>query len=163
MHKIHWLSNEVKIIKLEFGYPFYDMSDSFTFSRPSITEQNQRNDIMRRVLEFIRTDQTIKLPPFDASLSRPDDQFALLSIGLEQNPFGGEVGCYRYQFEGEEDLLHLIILKTDRTALSVVEAQSVASFLLEGVPPALIWLRPGEFSQHFYVGHDELIDKLVVV
>jgi hypothetical protein len=28
------------------------------------------------------------------------------------------------------------------------------------VPSALVWLKPGEFSQHFYVGHDELLVHL---
>ena len=46
--------------------------------------------------------------------------------------------------------------------LQPTEAQQVAGFLLEGVPPALIWLKPGEFTQHFYVGHDELIELLAI-
>jgi len=32
--------------------------------------------------------------------------------------------------------------------------------VLKGVPPALIWLKPGEMSVHFYVGHDDLIGAL---
>jgi hypothetical protein len=101
----------------------------------------------------------IKLPPFDPAIDRPSDRFALLSVGLEDNIFGGTVGPFRYQFEGEEDLLHLIVTRLDSEALSPSEGQAVASFLMPGVSPALIWLRPGEFSQHFYVGHDELVKE----
>jgi hypothetical protein len=83
-------------------------------------------------------------------------QYALLSVGIEDNAFGGNVADYRYQFEGEEDLLHLIVTGREGQLLTPQEGQRVASFLLPDVSPALIWLRPGEYSQHFYVGHDEL-------
>jgi hypothetical protein len=29
-----------------------------------------------------------------------------------------------------------------------------------GVPSALIWLKPGRLTQHFYVGHDDLLGSL---
>lgn len=118
---------------------------------------------MRLILERIREDRTIKLPVFDPAISRPSDRFALLSVGLEPNEFGGTVGHYRYQFEGEEDLLHLIVTVEDEGRVTAEEGQAVCGFLLQGVSPALIWLRPGKFSQHFYVGHDELLGHLVVV
>jgi len=117
---------------------------------------------MQLVLECIRADRTIKLPQFDPTLSRPSDQFALQSIGLEKNDFGGHLGDYRYQFEGEEDLLHLMVTRADGVSVSTPEGQRVCGFVLNGVPPALIWLKPGEFSQHFYVGHDELLNGLIV-
>ena len=104
----------------------------------------------------IRNDVTIKLPNFDKNLSKSSPENALLTVGLEPNLFGGTVGPYRYQFEGEEDLLHLIVTRIDIGEISVEEAQDVAEFLLSPVAPALIWLKPGERSQHFYVGHDEL-------
>ncbi len=117
---------------------------------------------MNRVLAFTRENQTIKLPPFDPTIDRPTDQFALISIGIEPNQFSGTLGRYRYQFEGEEDLLHLIITAENQEKVTTQEAHKVASFVLKGVPTALIWLRPGEFSQHFYFGHDELLKHLEV-
>lgn len=117
---------------------------------------------MRRILEYVRENRTIKLPDFDPSLSRPSDRYALISVGAEPNHFSGAVGQYRYQFEGEEDLLHLIVTTVEGSPLTPEEGQQVAGFVLEGLPTALIWLRPGEFSQHFYFGHDELLQHLVV-
>lgn len=112
---------------------------------------------MRRVVAFIRENRTIRLPDFDPSLSRPSDRYALISIGLEPNDFSGAVGRYRYQFEGEEDLLHLIVTAAGGETLTPEEGQSVASFVLVGLSPALIWLKPGEYSQHFYFGHEDLL------
>lgn len=117
---------------------------------------------MRRILDYVRENRTIKLPPFDPSLARPSDKYALINIGLEPNEFSGTVGKYRYQFEGEEDLLHLIVTADGGTPLTPEEGQRVASFVLRGLPPAMIWLRPGEYSQHFYFGHDELLDNLQI-
>ena len=132
------------------------------FLKPSADEAERRDQVMRRILRDVRESRTIKLPDFDATLSRPSDQFALTNIGAEPNDYSGLVGDFRYQFEGEEDLLHLIITRTDAAPLTVETAQQVASCVLEGVPPALIWLRPGTFSQHFYFGHDDLIGNLVL-
>ena len=115
---------------------------------------------MRRILELIHANQTIKLPVFDPSIDRPSDRYALINIGIEPNEFSGSVGKYRYQFEGEEDLLHLIVTTVESETLTVAEGQSVAGFVLDGVPPALIWLKPGQYSQHFYFGHDDLIGNL---
>jgi hypothetical protein len=124
--------------------------------RPTEAEISHRDAVMAAVFDHIRGNQTIKLPVFDSELDRPSDQFALLSVGLESNQFGGTVADFRYQFEGEEDLLHLIVTRGSGLPLTPQEGQTVAGFLLPGVSPALIWLKPGEFSQHFYVGHDEL-------
>lgn len=117
---------------------------------------------MRRILECVETNETIRLPRFDPSLSRPSDRYALVSVGLEENDFSGGIGPYRYQFEGEEDLLHLIVTRFDQGEISTQEGQSVAGMVLRGVPPSLIWLRPGEYSQHFYFGHDELLRHLEI-
>jgi hypothetical protein len=127
---------------------------------PTPAEIQRRREIMERVLECTRENRTIKLPVFDPTLDRPSDQFALISIGLEPNEFSGTLGRYRYQFEGEEDLLHLIVTAENQEPLTTQEAHQVATFVLKGVPTALIWLRPGEFSQHFYFGHDELLKHL---
>lgn len=129
---------------------------------PTPEEQTRRDEVMQRVLEYTRTNLTIKLPEFDPTIDRPSDQFALVSIGLEPNIFSGTLGRYRYQFEGEEDLLHLIVTAENQEPVTTLEAQIVGSFVLKGVPPALIWLKPGEFSQHFYVGHDELLKHLEI-
>lgn len=129
---------------------------------PTATEQARRDEMMRLVLEYVKSDQVIRLPDFDPSGGQKAGEFALQTLGIEPNPFGGAVGPYRYQFEGEEDLLHLIVLRLDGEELSPEEGQLVAGFVLNGLPPALIWLRPGTYSQHFYFGHDELIDSLVL-
>ncbi len=120
----------------------------------------RRDSVMRRVLDYVREGRRVELPPFDPSLSRPTDQFALLSVGLEPNDFSGTAGSFRYQLEGEEDLLHLIVTHADGLPVPVEGGQEVASFLLRGLPTALIWLRPGQMSQHFYFGHDELLKHL---
>lgn len=117
---------------------------------------------MEQILEDVRSGTVVKLPPFDPMLSRPSDHFALTSVGLEPNPYSGTVDHYRYQFEGEEDLLHLIVTHVDGLPIRPETGQAVAGFVLEGVPTAMIWLRPGEYSQHFYFGHDELLVHLVV-
>lgn len=127
---------------------------------PTPDEIEQRNRVMSRILECIRTETRVKLPEFDPSRERPSDQFALINVGLEPNEFGGVLGAYRYQFEGEEDLLHLMITAVSGEPVSTAEAHEVGSVVLHGVPSALIWLKPGEFSQHFYVGHDELLSQL---
>lgn len=128
---------------------------------PTDDQRERRDEVVRRVLRFIAEEQRIALPAFDPSVARPNDRFALISVGLEPNDFGGTADRFRYQFEGEEDLLHLIVT-ADSGSVSVAEGQSVASFVLAGVPPALIWLKPGEMSQHFYVGHDDLVGSLLV-
>jgi hypothetical protein len=124
----------------------------------SDADRLRRDEVLARIAECVRTNQTIKLPPFDPSRSLEGASFALQAI--EPNDFSGTLGAYRYQFEGEEDLLHLIVLRSDGSPLTAEEGQTVAGFLLEGLPSALIWLKPGTLSQHFYFGHDELLAVL---
>ncbi len=124
---------------------------------PTASELSRRDAVMTAILAAIRENRTIKLPPFDASLSRPSDQVALQSIGLEPNAFSGTVGPFRYQFEGEEDLLHVIVVPQDSGPIRPEDARLVVEFLMPKLSPALIWLKPGEFTQHFYFGHDELL------
>lgn len=123
----------------------------------SLQERQAADTVLAAILEHIRRDKTIKLPAFDASRSKAAPDVALQSVGIEPNAFGGTVGPFRYQFEGEEDLLHLIVTRSDSAELRPEDGQSVAAFLLPRVPPAVIWLKPGRYSQHFYVGHDELL------
>jgi hypothetical protein len=129
----------------------------FMVPEPTASERLRRNEVMARILDFIDRDEKILLPPFDPKSQMRSADFALLAI--EENGFSGSIGPFRYQFEGEDDLLHLAIFRTNGGALGVDEARRVASFLLPEIPSALIWLRPGKLSQHFYVGHDELLKK----
>jgi DNA gyrase inhibitor GyrI len=113
-------------------------------------EIERRDQVIGSILAAIRSDVTIKLPSFDPAAPG----------SIDDGPYWGTVGEYRYQFEGEEDLLHLFVSRVDHGKLSVEEAQQVVGFLYRNVPRALIWLKPGEFSQHFYLGHDELLTYL---
>ena len=126
---------------------------------PTPAEAVQRSQVIENLLDYIREDRRILLPQFDPSKSKPSEQFALQSVGIEANSFGGIVGDYRYQFEGEEDLLHLFVTRVDGGRLAPEDAQPVVTFLLPDLPQALLWLKPGEFSQHFYFGHDELLNS----
>lgn len=128
---------------------------------PTPEEVARRGEVLARVVEATRANATIKLPPYDPAFSVPSS-IALASVGIEPNPFGGTIRAYRYQFEGEEDLLHLFVCRRDGGTLSVREGQEVADFLLAPVPKALIWLRPGDVTQHFYLGHDDLLAALGV-
>ena len=53
---------------------------------------------------------------------------------LEPNDFAGTLGPFRYQFEGEEDLLHLMVT-ADGAPLSVADAQRVVAFRARGRLP----------------------------
>jgi len=117
---------------------------------PSEAEIERRNAVMDEIVRCIEGNVRIVLPDFDPTVPSR-------ALGAEDNPYCGSYGPYRYQFEGEEDLLHLIVTRHDGQRLKVEEAQGVARFLMPHVPAGLIWLRPGEYSQHFWVGHDELM------
>jgi len=123
----------------------------------SIQEASQARAVAERVRQATRSGQRVSLPDFDSNLSRPSEFGALLSVGIESNDFGGTMGPFRYQFEGEEDLLHLIVTKQDESEITVPEAREVLRVLLPTVPSALVWLKPGEHSQHFYIGHEALL------
>ncbi|MHB8636039.1 MAG: hypothetical protein ACYC96_06160 [Fimbriimonadaceae bacterium] len=79
--------------------------------------------------------------------------------GFVPNAFGGVLGPFCYQLEGEDDLLHLIVARRDGDPLTAEEGRLVASELFKGVSSGLVWLRPGTRSQHFYVGHDDLLNS----
>jgi len=131
--------------------------NAFPVLQPTPDEFARRDAVMAEVLRHIREGITIRLPAFDPSLSQSDPDFALLRIGAEPNDFAGTIGEFWYQFEGEEDLLHLMVTEADGQPLSAEQGQAVCSFVLPTVPPALMWFRPGERSQHFYFGHDILV------
>mgnify|MGYP001019221772 CR=1 FL=1 len=127
---------------------------------PSADELKRLDEVIASILECIRLSETIRLPRFDPSLSRASDMFALQHVGIEPNAFGGSFGVFRYQFEGEDDLLHLFVTRPDGATISPSEAHEVVSLLYGPVPKALIWYHPGEFSHHFYLGHDVLTEFL---
>lgn len=124
---------------------------------PSGCEIEIRNTIVQLVIDFTERNEKIMLPPFSGAVQQSQAPSSFSSVGLEPNDFGSTVGDYRYQFEGEEDLLHLIVTRVDHCELTPEEGQSVMGFLLNGVPLAMVWIRPGRFSQHFFVGHDEVV------
>ena len=102
---------------------------------PTEEENEARKSLLDRVKRAVAQNHTIRL----------------------QDGFLGTVGVFCYQFEGEDDLLHLAVTRRDKSALTPEEGQDVAAWLLPGMPSGLIWIRPGEFSQHFYCGHDDLV------
>jgi hypothetical protein len=106
-------------------------------SNASSDEIDRRNLVIERVKDHIRRNQTIRLR--DAA------------------EFSGSLGDLRYRIEGEDDLLHVIVTRADSGAITPEEARPAIGFVFQGVPPGVIWLKPGEFSQHFYIGHDELL------
>jgi hypothetical protein len=124
---------------------------------PAPAEREQIAAVMAAVLSAIRADETIRLPLSDKSDMPDPSDIALLKVGAEPNPFGGSIGPYRYQFEGEDDLLHLFVVRLDASPLTPVEGQAVAALVLGDVPPGLVWFKPGRQTQHFYLGHDVLL------
>ena len=123
---------------------------------PNDEESQVRERVIASILAATIDNVTIKLPAFDPN-SSVRAEVALQTIGVEPNDYGGSVGDYRYQFEGEEDLLHRIISRQDFAEISPAEGQAVCEWLLPWVPVALMWFKPGRVTQHFYVGHDELL------
>lgn len=108
---------------------------------PTPAENSQRAQILGAVRQAIVDD--IRIP---------------MVVG--SGPFRGCVGEFTYQFEGEDDLLHLFVERATQEPLSPGEAQDVVSWLLPEFPSSLIWVKPGVHSQHFYLGHDELLKSL---
>lgn len=122
---------------------------------PTQLEIDRRREVVGALLASIEAGTTVRLPPFDPAHSQPGT-VALHHVGIEPNPFSGTVSRFRYQFEGEEDLLHLIVMGIDGEPVSPEESQLVVTFLFPDLPLALLWFKPGEFTQHYYVGHDVL-------
>jgi hypothetical protein len=105
---------------------------------PSPAEIERRDGILRAIEYATKSAITIRLEPI----------------------YAGTLGEYVYAFEGEEDLLHLIVRRGDDGPLTVAEGRAVADFALPRVDRGLVWFKPGRHSQHFYVGHDDLVSSL---
>jgi hypothetical protein len=58
---------------------------------------------------------------------------------------------------GEDDLLHLMVWRPDERPLPEDDARSVAAWVLDGVPTGVVFYRPGEETQSFFLAHDELL------
>jgi hypothetical protein len=127
---------------------------------PTSHEQSRREAVFAAVLSHIREGRTIRLPAFDSERASPSGSAARIAPVLDEwpeNPFGGTVGPFRYQIEGEDDLLHVIVSRSSGDSISPEEGQQVMTFLFPMLAPGVVWLKPGERSQHFYFGHDELL------
>lgn len=106
--------------------------------QPTVLENEQRARLMSALVEAISQNLVIKFDP--------------------EGLFAGTVGPFAYVFEGEDDLLHLAVRRQDQGCLTPEEAQEVGLFLMPNLPWALAWIKPGQFSQHFYLGHDHLLE-----
>ncbi len=129
-----------------------------TFLNP--IELEQAEAVRKAVLEAIRTNTRIKVPDFDRDAEWAGGEPPLRRIAQTENPFGGQLGPYLYQFEGEEDLLHIFVIRADDGELSVAEGRTVLDVLIPELSPGLVWLKPGVHSQHFYFGHDAWLQAI---
>lgn len=111
----------------------------------------RRDVVLGRLVRAIAEGLPIRLP--QPSSTRPARTTAWEDFD-EASEFAGVVGRWRYLFEGEDDLLHLVVARRDGSAIPVAEAWDVVAFLLPDVPRGLIWIRPGTGSHHFYLGHE---------
>jgi len=126
---------------------------------PSPDERSALTIVLSSILEAVGESRAVLLPR-PVSFETEPSVTALHRAGSDPNPYGATVGEFRYQFEGEDDLLHLFVVRQDGLELSPEEGQSVAGWVLEKVPPGLVWFKPGRFTQHFYLGHDDLVAAL---
>ncbi len=67
------------------------------------------------------------------------------------------IGDFKVQFEGEDDLLHLEIVRADKSKIDIHEAKQIADMFFADIPPALIVVKPAEYSAHYYLPHDVLL------
>jgi hypothetical protein len=110
---------------------------------PTEQDRQKRSRVLKSVISAVKAGRTIRL---------------IIAYDVDSNEnYAGVVGEFEYLFEGEDDLLHLAVMRSDGAPLTPQDGQAVAKFLLEGMPPGLVWIRPGEHSQHFYMGHDDLV------
>ncbi len=68
--------------------------------------------------------------------------------------YGMNIGEYRVQFEGEDDLLHLSITRLDSGPINWLEAREMSALFLAGIPETMIFAKPARHSAHFYLPHD---------
>ncbi len=99
-------------------------------------------NVLESIVEAIQNNKRISMP---------------VLYSLETSPYEGILEGHQYFFEGEEDLLHLVLTRQDHSKIELNKAMTLARKILDGVPPALIWMKPGQYSCHFYLGHDELL------
>ena len=126
---------------------------------PSTAERAVRDAVLEAVDGAVRS-STVILLPRPTSFDDLPSETALHRAGIEANLYGGHVGDFRYQFEGEDDLLHLFVVRLNGCELTPEDGQAVAAWVLDKVPPGLVWFKPGRYTQHFYLGHDDLVAAL---
>lgn len=137
---------------------------------PSEGDVQQRDAVLQAIITTLQTSNLILLPRpstdgGEGYRSVPGSNRALSELPaplpalLIQNQYGGQIGPFYYQFESEEDLVHLIVAKTDFSEITVEEARLVVDFVLPFFPAALLWLKPGQLSQHFYFGNTDFLDR----
>ncbi|MEN3001974.1 MAG: hypothetical protein ABDI19_09065 [Armatimonadota bacterium] len=68
--------------------------------------------------------------------------------------YGGAIGDYWIQFEGEDDLLHCVVRRLDNAPLTMQEAHRLVEPFFGVMPKGLVWCKPTETAVHYYVGHD---------
>ncbi len=96
---------------------------------------------IRRVLNALREDLRAGLPiRLDAA-----------------ERYRAEVDGYILQFEGEDDLLHCSVARTDGGQIEVAQAHRVVDPLFAVMPKGIVWFKPAERSVHYYVGHDHFL------
>lgn len=112
-------------------------------------ERERAREVVERIRQAVRRGERVMLPRGDGS-----------GVRIQPTaPYAGLWGDFLYQFEGEDDLLHLAIERRDGGEVSDEEGRAVALHLLPGVPVALIFQKSGRHSQHFYVGHEWLLTE----
>ncbi|WKZ81350.1 MAG: hypothetical protein QY327_05465 [Fimbriimonadaceae bacterium] len=122
----------------------------------------ERERVWSALAAYIEENRKVPFPrpPDDSPRASFDPTRGFPSPGALTGPFGGVIGEYRFVFEGEDDLLHLLLMRTDGAALERESALEVAEFLTEGVPKSLKWLRLGPTSLSLYLGHDLLLQAI---
>jgi hypothetical protein len=75
----------------------------------------------------------------------------------EPTRYGGALGDYWVQFEGEDDLLHCSVRRQDGQPITLEEAHRVVEPFFGIMPKGLVWCKPAEHSVHYYVGHDHFL------
>ncbi len=122
-------------------------------------EQEHISVVLEKIKEYTLQNKPIRIPRLNCVEKSHGSEMAYLTDWTQISEFAGSIGEYQFLFEGEDDLLHLVILRKDLQPISVEDARRIVEKIMPDVPTAKIWLSPGIFTQHFYVGHDELISS----
>lgn len=122
----------------------------------------ERARVWSALVGYLEDDRKVPFPrpPSDPPGATFDPRRGFPSPGVLTGPFGGVIEGHRFVFEGEDDLLHLILMRTDGAPLEREPALEVAEFLTEGVPKSMKWLRLGPTSLSLYLGHDLLLQAI---